>query len=397
MIPGDTRSWSDELVEEEDEEEDDDDETSIRFLNQQTTFTWKCRLHQREGSHGSLLDSQEDPEHSIYPQGHCCETVLKMKKTLEIGRQHLHNIYTELEEERDAAETAANEAMAMILKLQEEKCGLRLETDHYRRMAEEKAFYDERAIQNLEEDLCKKENECLLLEEELNELKKNMMRIHEQEENASYFTTINKQIPHSEASCLKEEKAMGNAAPHKRWNLTLVAGGSPTITEPNKRTSYDMDEMSFGYSTEDEKVVNIDEANMDYKTSWEAQMLLSPQDIFEVQDGRKEARVRPLQQSEAREEEKYVDITNNLKGAHKTSLQSPISCLSDTSSQAYEEGNWKPKLVTLEDIDSRLRILESKTLLSTEKSLSSDDEHTTMLLLKEILQELQLILHAKQT
>ena len=74
-----------------------------------------------------------------------------------------------------------------------------------------------------------------------------------------------------------------------------------------------------------------------------------------------------------------------------------MSSLSDTSSQVYEEGNCKSKLVTLEDIDSRLRILENKTLLSMQKSLSSNDQHMNMILLKEILQELQMLLHANQT
>ena len=158
-----------------------------------------------------------------------------------------------------------------------------------------------------------------------------------------------------------------------------------------------MDESSVGYSTGDEKVVNIDVTNMNYKASWEAEIPLSPQDIFEVHEEKK-ARIKSLQQSEAKEEEKYVDIPSNVEEAYETSLiKSPMSSLSDTSSQVYEEGNCKSKLVTLEDIDSRLRILENKTLLSMQKSLSSNDQHMNMILLKEILQELQMLLHANQT
>ncbi|MCO5585562.1 hypothetical protein L7F22_039496 [Adiantum nelumboides] len=100
------------------------------------------------------------------------EVILSLLKALQAERRNLRTLYEELEEERVAAETAANEAMAMILRLQEEKSALQMEADHYQRMAEEKALHDEHAIQLLEEDLCRKENERLLLEEELGELRR---------------------------------------------------------------------------------------------------------------------------------------------------------------------------------------------------------------------------------
>ncbi|MCO5585647.1 hypothetical protein L7F22_039582 [Adiantum nelumboides] len=100
------------------------------------------------------------------------EVILSLLKALQAERRNLRTLYEELDEERVAAETAANEAMAMILRLQEEKSALQMEADHYQRMAEEKALHDEHAIQLLEEDLCRKDNERLLLEEELGELRR---------------------------------------------------------------------------------------------------------------------------------------------------------------------------------------------------------------------------------
>ncbi|KAI5059131.1 hypothetical protein GOP47_0025450 [Adiantum capillus-veneris] len=100
------------------------------------------------------------------------EVILSLLKALQAERRNLRTLYEELEEERVAAETAANEAMAMILRLQEEKSALQMEADHYQRMSEEKALHDEHAIQLLEEDLCRKENERLVLEELLSELRR---------------------------------------------------------------------------------------------------------------------------------------------------------------------------------------------------------------------------------
>eukprot|EP00250_Pteridium_aquilinum_P021202 c25053_g1_i2 orf=665-2650(+) len=99
------------------------------------------------------------------------EVILSLLKSLQVERRNLRTLYEELEEERVASETAANETMAMILRLQEEKSALQMEAAHYQRMVEEKALHDEHAIQLLEEDLCQKESERLFLEEELNLLR----------------------------------------------------------------------------------------------------------------------------------------------------------------------------------------------------------------------------------
>jgi hypothetical protein len=49
----------------------------------------------------------------------------------------------ELEEERQAASSGADEALAMILRLQAEKAAVRMELDQFRRVAEERILHDE--------------------------------------------------------------------------------------------------------------------------------------------------------------------------------------------------------------------------------------------------------------
>lgn len=61
----------------------------------------------------------------------------------------------ELDKERSAAATAAQEAMAMIARLQKEKASLQMEARQYRITAEQKHFYDLQAINFLKEIVVK--------------------------------------------------------------------------------------------------------------------------------------------------------------------------------------------------------------------------------------------------
>ncbi|XP_039067761.1 uncharacterized protein LOC120213771 [Hibiscus syriacus] len=81
-------------------------------------------------------------------------------------------LYLELEKERIAASTAADEAMAMILRLQEEKATIEMEAKQYLRMIEEKAAFDEEEMNILKENLLRREREKLFLEKEVEAYKK---------------------------------------------------------------------------------------------------------------------------------------------------------------------------------------------------------------------------------
>ncbi|KAK1555859.1 hypothetical protein Q3G72_032466 [Acer saccharum] len=76
-------------------------------------------------------------------------------------------LYRELEKERSAAATAADEAMAMILRLQEEKASIEMETMQYQRMIEEKSAYDAEEMNILKEILLRREREKHFLEKEV--------------------------------------------------------------------------------------------------------------------------------------------------------------------------------------------------------------------------------------
>ncbi|XP_042503627.1 myosin-binding protein 2-like [Macadamia integrifolia] len=94
-------------------------------------------------------------------------TVERLKSALREERKALHAMYAELEEERSASAIAANQTMAMITRLQEEKAAMQMEALQYQRMMEEQSEYDQEALQLLNELMVKREKEKQELEKEL--------------------------------------------------------------------------------------------------------------------------------------------------------------------------------------------------------------------------------------
>ncbi|KAJ6734488.1 hypothetical protein OIU79_001703 [Salix purpurea] len=94
-------------------------------------------------------------------------TIKVLEQALEEEYAACSALYLELEKERSAAATAADEAMAMILRLQEEKALIEMEARQYHRMIEEKSAYDLEEMNILKEILLRREREKHFLEKEL--------------------------------------------------------------------------------------------------------------------------------------------------------------------------------------------------------------------------------------
>ncbi|CAL9225184.1 unnamed protein product [Arabidopsis halleri] len=96
------------------------------------------------------------------------------QKTIEILEQVLAeeraahaSLALELEKERNAAASAADEALGMILRLQEEKASIEMEARQYQRMIEEKSAFDAEEMIILKEILLRREREKHFLEKEV--------------------------------------------------------------------------------------------------------------------------------------------------------------------------------------------------------------------------------------
>ncbi|KAL0435644.1 UNVERIFIED_CONTAM: putative myosin-binding protein 4 [Sesamum radiatum] len=98
-----------------------------------------------------------------------------LKRQIEHDRNIINSLYKELEEERNAAAIAANQAMAMITRLQEEKATLHMEALHYLRMMDEQAEYDMEALERANELLAERERELQDMEIELDFYRSNLL------------------------------------------------------------------------------------------------------------------------------------------------------------------------------------------------------------------------------
>jgi hypothetical protein len=96
------------------------------------------------------------------------DAVLKnLKRQVRLDRKSLMDLYMELDEERSASAVAANNAMAMITRLQEEKAALQMDASQYQRMMEDQIEHDEEVLKETNDFLLKLEEEVKTLDTEL--------------------------------------------------------------------------------------------------------------------------------------------------------------------------------------------------------------------------------------
>ncbi|KAJ0989840.1 hypothetical protein J5N97_008196 [Dioscorea zingiberensis] len=89
----------------------------------------------------------------------------------------MRKLYIELEEEREASATAANETLSMILRLQVEKAEEKMEACQYKKLTEEKMRQNEESLAILEEIIHQKEMEITFLKHQVQFLKQRLLSV----------------------------------------------------------------------------------------------------------------------------------------------------------------------------------------------------------------------------
>lgn len=89
----------------------------------------------------------------------------------------IQDLISDLEEERYASASAANEAMSMILKLQREKAEVQMEAKQFKRFSEEKMAHDQHELMALEELLYRREQSIQSLSCEVQAYKHRMISL----------------------------------------------------------------------------------------------------------------------------------------------------------------------------------------------------------------------------
>ncbi|KAL8162866.1 hypothetical protein V2J09_014355 [Rumex salicifolius] len=121
---------------------------------------------------------------------HLENAVKLLEQALKEERVARAALFCDLEKERTAAATAADEAMAMILRLQEEKAAIELEARQYERILEEKSTYDAEEMDILKEIVVRREMEKHFLEKEVESYKKMLEEKEQLKEDACYLEDI---------------------------------------------------------------------------------------------------------------------------------------------------------------------------------------------------------------
>ncbi|KAK7396801.1 hypothetical protein VNO78_17960 [Psophocarpus tetragonolobus] len=80
-----------------------------------------------------------------------------LREAVSSQQKSIQDLYVELEEERNAASSAANETMSMILRLQREKAELQMEARQFKRLVEERTTHDHQELLALEDLLYRRE------------------------------------------------------------------------------------------------------------------------------------------------------------------------------------------------------------------------------------------------
>ncbi|KAK6135650.1 hypothetical protein DH2020_030615 [Rehmannia glutinosa] len=130
-------------------------------------------------------ENNEDGENEYTEEDDECD-VSKLRKLLKTERHKANVALAELAKERAASSSAAEEAMAMILRLQNEKSSIELESNQYRRLAEEKQIHDQEVIQSLQWLVWRHESERSLLEDELKSCRRKLKRCCSNEETEEF-------------------------------------------------------------------------------------------------------------------------------------------------------------------------------------------------------------------
>lgn len=140
-----------------------------------------------------------------------------LKKQVRLDRKSLIALYMELDEERSASAVAANNAMAMITRLQAEKAAVQMEALQYQRMMEEQAEYDQEALQVMKDLILKREEEIKVLESELEvyrekygTIKKIGSDVCEVDADEDYQGLRSQSVSESSSTCAEDHQSVVN-------------------------------------------------------------------------------------------------------------------------------------------------------------------------------------------
>ncbi|KAI6701600.1 hypothetical protein NL676_015924 [Syzygium grande] len=171
--------------------------------------------------------------------------VLALRKMVKIERRRAMAASMELEKERMAAASAADEAMSLILRLQSEKSSIEMRANQDRRLAEQKQQYDWEVIESLRWTAASHESRRRALEDQLRSCRRRLRASSEgssgdgegescsgggsEESVGDAVTRYREEEEEEEASSLHDEQRPGREGSRLRLALLGKRSG-PSLT-----------------------------------------------------------------------------------------------------------------------------------------------------------------------
>ncbi|CAH8287125.1 unnamed protein product [Eruca vesicaria subsp. sativa] len=141
------------------------------------------------------------------------KTVKELEEALKQEQAARAAISVELDKERSAAASAADEAMAMIHRLQDEKAAIEMEAMQFQRMVEEKSTFDAEEMVILKDILIRREREKHFLEKEVEAYRDLLTEAEESE--CSLPKENQKQEPERRALLVQEHDGTVHEMPYR--------------------------------------------------------------------------------------------------------------------------------------------------------------------------------------
>nr|XP_043622293.1 uncharacterized protein LOC122593903 [Erigeron canadensis] len=167
------------------------------------------------------------------------ETSTPLKEALCAQQQLLQKLYNELEVERESSATAASEALAMILRLQGEKAAVKMESEQYKRLSEEKMYHAEESMEIFEDLIHQKEMEIANLDYQVQAYRYKLSSLGLEEIGSNEITFPENLLQLNETSVVEtspENLLRRNSAPPKLLKMAYLKRGN---LERNRSVSPD--------------------------------------------------------------------------------------------------------------------------------------------------------------
>lgn len=150
-------------------------------------------------------------------------SVRALEESLKEERAARAAVCVELDKERSAAASAADEAMAMIHRLQDEKAAIEMEAMQFQRMVEEKSTFDAEEMVILKDILIRREREKHFLEKEVEAYRQLLVETDELE---CSLTRDEQNLPDSTEKTVKPEHKQNQESQEKRALLVQELDGT---------------------------------------------------------------------------------------------------------------------------------------------------------------------------